>query len=122
MTDFSLNPNLGNAKLRPEVTAISELHRSWPLDANRDARITERAARLARQIRDRRREHVGVETFLAEFGLSSAEGMALMCLAEALLRIPDSDTIDALIADKLSSTAWDAHVGHGESLVVNASI
>ena len=122
MTDVSLDPNLGDAKLRPEREAIAELRQLWPLDARREARIAERATQLARQIRDGRHEHVGVETFLTEFGLSSAEGMALMCLAEALLRIPDSDTVDALIHDKLSSAAWDAHVGHGESLLVNASI
>ena len=62
-----------------------------------------------------------MENFLAEFGLSTKEGVALMCLAEALLRIPDAQTVDALIADKISSSNWDAHLGKASSSLVNAS-
>lgn len=62
-----------------------------------------------------------MEVFLAEYGLSTDEGIALMCLAEALLRVPDPDTIDALIEDKIAASAWGAHLGHSSSPLVNAS-
>ena len=59
----------------------------------------------------------GVEGLIHEYSLSSQEGVALMCLAEALLRIPDAATRDALIRDKIASGDWRAHVGHSPSLV-----
>lgn len=63
----------------------------------------------------------GVEGLIQEFSLSSQEGVALMCLAEALLRIPDNDTRDALIRDKISTGDWSSHLGGGQSLFVNAA-
>jgi RHH-type proline utilization regulon transcriptional repressor/proline dehydrogenase/delta 1-pyrroline-5-carboxylate dehydrogenase len=62
-----------------------------------------------------------METFLAEYGLSTEEGVALMCLAEALLRVPDSATADALIRDKISGADWSRHLGQSASPLVNAS-
>ncbi len=62
-----------------------------------------------------------MEVFLAEYGLSTDEGVALMCLAEALLRVPDTDTIDALIEDKIAPSAWGEHLGKSSSPLVNAS-
>ncbi len=62
-----------------------------------------------------------MEVFLAEYGLSTDEGIALMCLAEALLRVPDADTIDALIEDKIAPSDWGKHLGHSTSSLVNAS-
>ncbi|MGA9253119.1 MAG: bifunctional proline dehydrogenase/L-glutamate gamma-semialdehyde dehydrogenase PutA [Roseobacter sp.] len=62
-----------------------------------------------------------MEVFLAEYGLSTDEGIALMCLAEALLRVPDADTIDALIEDKIAPSDWGRHLGHSTSSLVNAS-
>jgi RHH-type proline utilization regulon transcriptional repressor/proline dehydrogenase/delta 1-pyrroline-5-carboxylate dehydrogenase len=62
-----------------------------------------------------------MERFLAEYGLSTEEGVALMCLAEALLRVPDSATADALIRDKISGADWSRHLGHSASPLVNAS-
>jgi RHH-type transcriptional regulator, proline utilization regulon repressor / proline dehydrogenase / delta 1-pyrroline-5-carboxylate dehydrogenase len=62
-----------------------------------------------------------MEVFLAEYGLSTDEGVALMCLAEALLRVPDADTIDALIEDKIAPSDWGQHLGHSASSLVNAS-
>ncbi len=62
-----------------------------------------------------------MEVFLAEYGLSTDEGIALMCLAEALLRVPDADTIDDLIEDKIAPAAWGRHLGHSSSSLVNAS-
>src|SRR6266851_9352819 len=63
----------------------------------------------------------GLDAFLQEYALSSPEGVALMCLAEALLRIPDSETVDRLIRDKIASADWQRHLGHSGSLFVNAS-
>ena len=62
-----------------------------------------------------------MQGFLAEYGLSTREGVALMCLAEALLRVPDTETIDALIEDKIGASDWAAHLGHSSSPLVNAS-
>ena len=62
-----------------------------------------------------------MEVFLAEYGLSTDEGIALMCLAEALLRVPDSDTIDELIEDKIAPSDWGRHLGQSSSSLVNAS-
>jgi RHH-type proline utilization regulon transcriptional repressor/proline dehydrogenase/delta 1-pyrroline-5-carboxylate dehydrogenase len=62
-----------------------------------------------------------MEVFLAEYGLSTDEGVALMCLAEALLRVPDAETVDALIEDKIAPSEWGAHLGKSSSSLVNAS-
>ena len=62
-----------------------------------------------------------MEAFLAEYGLSTEEGVGLMCLAEALLRVPDADTIDDLIEDKIAPSNWGAHLGRSSSSLVNAS-
>jgi len=62
-----------------------------------------------------------MEVFLAEYGLSTDEGVALMCLAEALLRVPDADTIDTLIEDKIAPSDWGKHLGRSSSSLVNAS-
>ena len=62
-----------------------------------------------------------LDAFLSEFGLHNDEGVALMCLAESLLRVPDPQTADELIADKLGPAHWDEHLGHSGSLLVNAS-
>lgn len=62
-----------------------------------------------------------MEAFLAEYGLSTEEGVGLMCLAEALLRVPDAETIDDLIEDKIAPSNWGAHLGHSTSSMVNAS-
>jgi len=63
----------------------------------------------------------GVDAFTQEYALSSEEGVVLMCLAEALLRVPDAETQDRLIRDKIAGRAWESHLGHSQSLFVNAS-
>ncbi|WP_316193575.1 trifunctional transcriptional regulator/proline dehydrogenase/L-glutamate gamma-semialdehyde dehydrogenase [Bradyrhizobium sp. SZCCHNRI1029] len=83
-----------------------------------------RAAGLARDLVLRLRgkaQSGGVEGLIHEYSLSSQEGVALMCLAEALLRIPDTATRDALIRDKIATGDWRAHIGHSPSLLVNAA-
>ena len=72
--------------------------------------------------RARKHEAGSLDAFLQEFGLSNREGVALMCLAEALLRVPDAETADRLIAEKLGKGEWSAHKGQSESLFVNASV
>src|SRR5689334_5448497 len=86
-----------------------------------EARRIEKLARsLVVKLRAKTRSS-GVEGLIHEYSLSSQEGVALMCLAEALLRIPDSATRDALIRDKLAPGDWRAHVGQSPSLFVNAA-
>ena len=88
-------------------------------DADRTA-ISAQGADFVRQIRAM--DNPGLmEVFLAEYGLSTDEGIALMCLAEALLRVPDSVTIDALIEDKIAPSDWEKHLGRSTSSLVNAS-
>jgi RHH-type proline utilization regulon transcriptional repressor/proline dehydrogenase/delta 1-pyrroline-5-carboxylate dehydrogenase len=82
--------------------------------------ISANAADLVRAIRSTTAPGL-MEVFLAEYGLSTDEGVALMCLAEALLRVPDADTIDALIEDKIAPSDWGRHLGHSTSSLVNAS-
>ncbi|MES2320669.1 MAG: trifunctional transcriptional regulator/proline dehydrogenase/L-glutamate gamma-semialdehyde dehydrogenase [Pseudomonadota bacterium] len=79
------------------------------------------AHRLVAKVRGERTRASGVDALMHEFSLSSEEGVALMCLAEALLRIPDSETADRLIADKISKGDWRKHLGESPSLFVNAA-
>ncbi len=88
-------------------------------EADRRA-ICDAAAQLVRDIRSSTSPGM-MEVFLAEYGLSTDEGVALMCLAEALLRVPDADTIDALIEDKIAPSDWGKHLGQSSSSLVNAS-
>lgn len=82
--------------------------------------ICKSAAELVRKVRGSTAPGL-MEVFLAEYGLSTEEGVALMCLAEALLRVPDADTIDALIEDKIAPSNWSRHLGNSTSPLVNAS-
>ena len=84
-------------------------------------RVAARAAQLVEGVRTTRVKRTGLDAFLRQYDLSSQEGVILMCLAEALLRIPDDATADKLIADKISAGDWAAHLGDAESLFVNAS-
>ena len=84
-------------------------------------KIEDTARSLAESVRARQQNSSGLHAFLNHYDLSSHEGVVLMCLAEALLRIPDAGTMDALIADKLGSADWEQHLGKDSSLFVNAS-
>lgn len=84
-------------------------------------RISQRAFKLVAALREDASSQQGLDAFLSEYDLSSEEGVVLMCLAEALLRIPDSHTADKLIRDKLSKGQWDEHLGQSSSSLVNAS-
>jgi RHH-type proline utilization regulon transcriptional repressor/proline dehydrogenase/delta 1-pyrroline-5-carboxylate dehydrogenase len=102
------------------VEVLDRLVADAKLPAAARAEITKQAADLVRAIRGTTQPGL-MEVFLAEYGLSTDEGVALMCLAEALLRVPDADTIDALIEDKIAPSDWGRHMGHSTSSLVNAS-
>ncbi len=85
------------------------------------ARIGEHAAHLVEVIREQATDTGGIDAFMGEYDLSSREGVMLMCLAEALLRVPDGRTADRLIADKIGGADWERHLGHSDSPFVNAS-
>jgi RHH-type proline utilization regulon transcriptional repressor/proline dehydrogenase/delta 1-pyrroline-5-carboxylate dehydrogenase len=99
----------------PELLSVLRL-----ADEDRAA-VDTAATDLVRRVRKRAEDQGAMEAFMREYDLSSEEGVVLMCLAEALLRIPDNDTAERLIADKLSEADWEAHLGKSESLFVNAS-
>jgi len=105
--------------LRNESTDVQHLLDSLN-DAWREAAIAT-GRLLVSGARRRADERPYLDAFLQEFGLSNQEGIALMCLAEALLRIPDDDTADRLIAEKITHGNWDSHAGRSSSLFVNAS-
>jgi RHH-type proline utilization regulon transcriptional repressor/proline dehydrogenase/delta 1-pyrroline-5-carboxylate dehydrogenase len=84
-------------------------------------RAADVARRLVHSARADKANHAGIDAFMHEYGLATDEGVILMCLAEALLRIPDAETANAFIADKISGGAWEKHRGHSDSLFVNAS-
>src|SRR6185437_12458638 len=104
-----------------ESTAVARVLAVADHDEATTARIAATARRLVVEARRQRHGKGGIDAFLNEFALSSREGIALMCLAEALLRIPDADTVDRLIRDKLAGADWARHLGHSSSLFVNAS-
>ncbi|WP_300528755.1 bifunctional proline dehydrogenase/L-glutamate gamma-semialdehyde dehydrogenase PutA [Maricaulis sp.] len=89
-------------------------------DAERD-RVRDDAIDLVKRARVSTKVRGLMESFLQEFGLSNKEGLALMCLAEALLRVPDGETRDKLIAEKISDGDWGEHAGKSEHWLVNAS-
>ena len=105
---------------RPEPDCLPALLASAALPEAAALRAEALATRLVTALRGKRRGG-GVEGLIQEFSLSSQEGVALMCLAEALLRIPDRRTRDALIRDKIAQGDWHAHLGHSPSLFVNAA-
>ena len=107
--------------LNDEDAAVRTLAAAATPDDAQTARIAEEARALVEAIRRRRHGATGIDALLGEYDLSSAEGVVLMCLAEALLRIPDAATADRLIADKLANADWQAHLGTNESLFVNVS-
>ncbi len=104
-----------------EDAAVTRLLHSLELTAGARHRAVSVASALVEGARARRDERPFLDAFLQEFGLSNQEGIALMCIAEALLRIPDDATADRLIAEQLANGNWAAHSGKSESLFVNAS-
>src|SRR5210317_1429943 len=114
-------PYINDNYLADEQTIVRELAaKADPGEATR-GKIMDTAAQLVRAVRKNTKNDGGIEAFLKTYDLSSDEGVLLMCIAEALLRIPDADTADRLIADKITAARWQDHVGTSDSLFVNAS-
>jgi len=104
-----------------ETEADAHILAAAEIPAEARERIAATARRLVETVRRERLGKGGLDAFLHEYALSSPEGVALMCLAEALLRIPDAETVDKLIRDKIAGADWHSHLGHSGSLFVNAS-
>ena len=121
MPDLStLRETIRDQHLMAEADILSGLTRATNLTPDLRAAISADAADLVTAIRADKNPGL-MEVFLSEYGLSTDEGIALMCLAEALLRVPDAETIDELIEDKIAPSEWERHLGHSSSSLVNAS-
>ena len=103
-----------------EATRLDDLIAYLDMPEELREKIVEDATEFVRLLRRQAKPGM-METFLTEYGLSTEEGVALMCLAEALLRVPDDGTIDALIHDKIAPANWSKHLGHSTSPLVNVS-
>lgn len=113
---------LRHAYLRDEADAVAALLAAAPLDHAARGMVSESAHAIVEQGRNSPSDSSALDAFLHEFDLANQEGVALMCLAEALLRIPDTATQDELISGILRSADWASHRGHSASLFVNASV
>ncbi len=107
--------------LRDEARLVGGLLERAVYTADERRRIAVLAQQLVGSARTGRARHGGIDAFMHEYGLTSEEGVTLLCLAEALLRIPDADTADALIDERVGSGDWERHLGASDSLLVNAS-
>ena len=130
--DFALSPSahddfvrlrerIASACRGDEAQAVAALIGEARLLPDELAKAQALASKLAEAVRVERSNAGGVDALMLEFSLDSREGIALMCLAEALLRIPDAATRDRLIRDKISKGDWSTHVGASPSLFVNAA-
>jgi RHH-type proline utilization regulon transcriptional repressor/proline dehydrogenase/delta 1-pyrroline-5-carboxylate dehydrogenase len=113
--------DLDRVKFADERTVLAGLMAAAPLSPTEREDVRQEAEALVGLARRGSRRHGVAESFLQEFSLSTPEGLALMCLAEALLRTPDEATRDRLIAEKIASADWASHIGRSESVLVNAS-
>ncbi|MBL4813400.1 MAG: proline dehydrogenase family protein, partial [Rhodobacteraceae bacterium] len=115
-----LRQQIADATYHDERVALQTLTQDAALSQSERTAICTNAAQIVTKLRAEDSPGM-MEVFLAEYGLSSDEGIALMCLAEALLRVPDAPTIDALIEDKIAPSNWGRHLGQSTSSLVNAS-
>lgn len=120
-TQTALRDAVTNAYRLDEELAVTSLASTLAFDNEAQERIEALATNLITKVRADRSKSSGVDALMHEFSLSSEEGVALMCLAEALLRIPDNATRDKLIKDKLADGDWKSHVGNSPSMFVNAA-
>jgi len=104
-----------------ESEAVARILAAAAIPADVRDRIADRSRALVAAVRRERLGKGGIDAFLHEYALSSPEGVALLCLAEALLRVPDAETVDRLIRDKIGEANWESHLGRSESIFVNAS-
>lgn len=104
-----------------EAQCLETLMKEAHLSQEALARVEAVARDLVTKVRNTRLSSTGLDAFLNQYDLSTEEGIALMCLAEALLRVPDKDTVDKLINDKISKGDWKTHAGKSNSMFVNAA-
>ena len=103
-----------------EARLVKRLLASVRLEPAATDRVNQRARSLISAVRAKKAKQGLLDAFMQEYDLSSEEGVVLMCLAEALLRIPDDETAERLIADKLGDADWESHLGKSSSILVNA--
>src|SRR5205823_12354578 len=121
LAETPLRAAIRDADRLDESAAVAAILAAADIPAEARERSAATARRLVETVRRERLGNGGLDAFLHEYALSSPEGVALMCLAEALLRIPDAETVDKLIRDKIAGPDWQSHLGHSGSLFVNAS-
>src|SRR4051812_17435689 len=119
--DTDVGKAINERYLAPETEVVRNLADLARLPPERREAVQRRALALVNAVRGARPSGSGLDAFLREYHLGSREGVILMCLAEALLRIPDAETADRLISDKIPSGDWEDHLGDSDSLFVNAS-
>ena len=111
--------SLSDSKFISESTLLPELVEAT--DFLKNSEISENAEKIITACRENKKERTKLDAFLSEYGLDNQEGVALMCLAESILRIPDSKTRDLIISERLSEGRWVEHLNKADSLFVNAS-
>jgi RHH-type proline utilization regulon transcriptional repressor/proline dehydrogenase/delta 1-pyrroline-5-carboxylate dehydrogenase len=121
MSLITLRRDIAANKHTAEQTFVQGLLDQTKLNAGQRENIERSARHLVGRCREDTRSQTLLDSFLQEFGLSNKEGVALMCLAEALLRVPDKITADRLIAEKIASGDWTSHSGNSESIFVNGA-
>ena len=119
--DDSVWATLAAASTQNEAEAVRAMLSSLPFGSAQQASVLQRTRALVAGCRARSEERPVLDLFLTEFGLSNEEGIALMCICEALLRIPDDHTAEELIAEKIGTGNWAQHLGHSDSLFLSAS-
>ena len=120
MTTTAIREAMRDHYLADEAHSVNALVEMAGLSAETRQQISNEAAKLITRVRTSAKPSM-MENFLAEYGLTTKEGVALMCLAEALLRVPDAETIDELIEDKIVPGKWQEHLGQSESALINTS-
>jgi RHH-type proline utilization regulon transcriptional repressor/proline dehydrogenase/delta 1-pyrroline-5-carboxylate dehydrogenase len=119
--DTPVGKAINDQYLAPEPEVVRSLADLARLPQDRRDAVQRRALTLVNAVRNAKPSGSGLDAFLREYHLGSREGVILMCLAEALLRIPDAETADRLISDKIPTGDWEDHLGDSDSLFVNAS-
>src|SRR6201999_3686479 len=121
MTSSPLRDAISSVYLANEDGIVDQRIAQATLSPTEAAATQKMATELVARIRKDTSGNGGVDAFMREYALSSEEGVALMCLAEALLRVPDAETADKLIRDKIGGADWNKHRGKADSMFVNAS-
>ncbi len=121
VTDCPIRQKIRDFYRIDEEKAVAHILPEAEINVSTRSLAWERARKMVLQIRQDQKGNGAIDALLNEYSLSSEEGVVLMCLAEALLRVPDKSTQDALIRDKISQGKWSTHLGTSDSLFVNAS-